>query len=190
MPRKTSIVTAACLVLFAAFVSPVFAIDQDALAKESEAYCASTAKSEPTSPSTIIAKVNEAAKLLSVEGREAFPKFKGKGSPFIYEGTYIWIHTLENSEMLMHPIKYKMEGQNYTSMKDVKGKRFFVTINRLVKEKGEGWVEYYWPIPGTKENVRKVSFVKGVKLPDGTDVVLGSGIYNANETELAKLEIH
>ncbi len=179
------------LSLIALFALPAMAeMSPEALAAESLAYCKSTAKDTPMSPSTIVAKVNEAHALLSAEGTAAYPKFKGNGSPFLYSGTYIWIHALADATMLMHPIKHKMEGKNYVGLKDKKGKRFFVTMNELVGEKGEGWVEYYWPNPATNSIVRKVSFVKKCSLPDGTNVVIGSGIYKGSEAEMAKLEIH
>lgn len=162
----------------------------EALAQESEAYVKSTAKETPTQPETIVTRVEEAAKLLAAEGAAAFPKFKGKGSRFLYEGTYIWIHTLDSAEMLVHPIKHKMEGKKLIGLKDKKGKRFFTVMNNLVKEHGEAWVEYYWPKPGTKDLVRKVSYVKRATLPDGREVVIGSGIYNGDPAAMEKLTIH
>lgn len=160
------------------------------LASESEAYCKSTAKERPTPPQVIVDRVNAACALLEKEGTAAFPKFKGKGSEFLFEGTYIWIHDLKGAKMLMHPIKYKMEGNKYIGLKDKTGKRFFVTMNKLVKEKGSAWVSYMWPKPGTDELVKKISYVKGCKAADGVDLVLGCGIYNSSEEDLAKLEIH
>jgi hypothetical protein len=161
-----------------------------ALAAESEAYCASTVNpARPTPPEAVVAKVNEACALLEKEGTAAFPKFSGKGGAFLYEGTYVWVHRLEDAEMLMHPIKYKMVGNKLIGLKDAKGKRFFVTMNDLVREKGEGWVEYFWPKPGTTESVRKISFVKKCKLPDGVEVVVGSGLVNFSEADVAKLEL-
>ena len=177
-----------CMV-FNCMVLPVSAMSPEELAAETEAYTKSTVKDTPTKPESIIAKVDEACALLSKEGQAAFPQFKGKGSPFLYEGTYIWIHGLKDSVMLMHPIKYKMEGNNLVGLKDKNGKRFFVTMNELVTEKGQGWVEYMWPTPGTNEVVRKVSFVKKCTLPDRTEVVVGSGIYNGDQAAVAKLEI-
>jgi hypothetical protein len=169
---------------------PAFAdMSPDELAAESEAYTKTTAKTTPTKPETIVAKVDEACALLSAEGQAAFPKFKGKDSPFLYEGTYIWVHSLKEGVMLMHPIKNKMEGNNLIGLKDKNGKRFFVTMNDLAEKAGEGWVEYMWPTPGTNEVVRKVSYIKKCTLPDATDVVIGSGIYNGDEAAMAKLEI-
>ena len=162
-----------------------------ALAAESEAYCTTTInKDRPTPPAIIIAKVNEACALLEKEGVAAFPKFQGKNSPFIYEGSYVWVHSLSNGEMLMHPIKYKMTGNILVGLKDSNGKRFFVVMNDLVREKTEGWVEYFWPKPGTQETVRKISFVKKCKMPNGGEVVVGSGLYNFSEADVAKLELH
>jgi len=179
------------LALFIWMAVPVLAeISPEDLAKESEAYTNSTAKTTPTKPETIVAKVDEACALLSKEGTAAFPKFKGKNSPFLYEGTYIWVHSLKEGTMLMHPIKFKMEGKELIGLKDKDGKRFFVTMNDLAASNGQGWVEYMWPTPGTNEVVRKVSYVKKTTFPDGTEVVVGSGIYNGDEAAMAKLEIH
>jgi hypothetical protein len=162
-----------------------------ALAAESEAYCASTLnQARPTPPETVAGKVREACALVEKEGPAAFPKFSGKDSAFLYEGTYVWIHTLAEGRMLVHPIKYKMVGNNLIGLKDTHGKRFFVVMNDLVTEKGEGWVEYYWPKPGTQESVRKISFVKKCRLPDGTDVVVGSGLVNFSDADVAKLDLH
>jgi hypothetical protein len=181
-------------VVMTAFSLQVFAADDAAaaaLAKESEDYCASTInKDHTTPPAVVIAKVNEACALLEKEGTAAFPKFSGKGCAFLYEGTYIWVHRLENSEMLVHPIKYKMVGNQMVGLKDANGKRFFVAMNNLVKEKGEGWVEYYWPKPGSQDSTRKISFVKKSKLADGTEVVVGSGLVNFSDADMAKLELH
>lgn len=186
---KSSVILCACaLLLFQ--VMPAQAKSPAELASESEAYCKSTAKERPTSPQAIIDKVNAGSAVLAKEGTAAFPKFKGNGSPFLFEGTYIWVHNLKEGKMLMHPIKYKMEGNKYIGLKDKTGKRFFVIMNKVVKEKGSGWVSYMWPKPGSKGLVKKISYVKGVKSADGIDLVLGCGIYNGNQAELAKLEIH
>jgi cytochrome c len=188
---KTRILlTIASLAGVLGFTAVCTAADPAALAAESEAYCTSTIKERPTPPDVIVSKVKEAAALLEKEGPAAFPKFSGKESPFIYEGTYIWIHTLADAEMLVHPIKNKMVGNKLVGLKDTNGKRFFVVMNDLVREKGEGWVEYFWPKPGTQESVRKISFVKKCKMSNGVEVVLGSGIYNGAEADLAKLELH
>ena len=162
-----------------------------ALAAESTTYCASTLNTNrPTPPSAIIDKVNEACALLQKEGPAAFPKFCGKGSPFIYEGTYVAVQGLADGKMLVHPILYKMVGQNLMSLKDSKGKRNTAVMADLCREKGEGWVEYYWPKPGTDTIVRKITFVKKCTMSDGTDVMVISGLYNYSDADVAKLDLH
>ncbi len=187
---KKIVNTLVVALLLALMAAPAFAeVSAEELAVESEAFVKTTEKTTPVMPETIMAKVDQACALLAKEGQAAFPKFKGKGSAFLFDGTYIWIHTLKETKMLMHPIKFKMEGNELIGLKDEKGKRFFVAMNNLVNEKGQGWVEYFWPVPGSKEIVRKVSFVKKATLPDGTDVVVGCGIYNGDPAAIAKLDI-
>ncbi|MBF0117649.1 MAG: cache domain-containing protein [Desulfobacterales bacterium] len=162
----------------------------DEEAKESEAYCNSTAKTEPTPLSLIIQKVDEGCAILQNEGLAALPKFRGKGSSFLFDGTYIWIHGFKDNKMIQHPIKNKMEGKDLTDLVDKNGKKFFMMMNNVVKEKGAGWVEYLWPKPGTKDYVKKISYVKGCKTKEGQEVVLGCGIYNSKKEEIDKLELH
>jgi|WetSurMetagenome_2_1015567.scaffolds.fasta_scaffold221840_2 cytochrome c len=176
--------------LFVGFASLTNVCAQDdavreALAQETEAYCASTASTKAT-PEMIIQKVNEGAELVAKEGEAAFPKFQGKGSPFVFAGTYIWIHDGAGI-MKMHPIKWKMNGKDYIGLKDVNGKRFFAEMNDCARAKGTCWVDYMWPKPGEKESSRKISYVKLVKAPDGQELVLGCGIYEMSEAEMNKL---
>lgn len=156
----------------------------DELNAESEAYCTETASTKPT-VDMVIAKVNEACKVLESEGSAAFPKFKGKGSSFIFAGTYIWINDMDGI-MVMHPIKYKMDGQDLNNIKDANGKRLFVEFIEVCKAKGSGWVDYMWPKPGEKAPSQKVSYVKKA-LIDGKEMVVGSGIYDVPADEIAKL---
>jgi hypothetical protein len=185
------------LVVFAASVAiapRLSAQDTDpaaALAAESAAYCTSTLnKDRPTPPSVVIDKVNEACALLTKEGPAAYPKFSGKNSPFIYEGTYIAVQDLNSGEEYVHPIQYKMVGQKLKAQKDAKGKPVFVIMSSVVREKGEGWVEYYWPKPGTQEIIHKISFVKKCTMSNGADVVVISGTSNISADDAAKLDLH
>jgi len=154
------------------------------LAAESTAYCQSTATTKPT-PEMIMAKVDQAAKLLEKEGTAAFPKFMGNGSEFLFAGTYIWINDL-NGVILMHPIKDKLVGKNLTGIKDKTGKRFIAMGVELAEEKGSGWIGYLWPKPGEQEVSPKVSYVKKVRTSDGNDMVLGCGVYDMNDQLVKK----
>ncbi len=148
---------------------------ETALAKESEKYCKSTA-TKPPAVKTIMDKVKEAVTLLKKEGSKAFPKFKGKDSAFIFNGTYLWIHTMDG-KMLMHPLKPDMVGQEILKIKDADGTQFFSQMNDVVKEKDQGWVSYKWPKPGEKESSVKVSYVHSATIDD-QKVVVGCGVYN------------
>jgi len=85
--------------------------------------------------------------------------------------------------MLMHPIKPAMENQNFIGLKDGNGKRFFVDMITICKDKGDGWVDYTWPKPGEKERSLKVSYVKKATF-DGKDVVVGCGVYDMTLEEI------
>ncbi len=154
------------------------------LAAESTAFCQSTAATKPT-PEMVMAKVLQAAKLIEKEGSDAFPKFMGKGSEFLFAGTYIWINDL-NGVILMHPIKDKLVGKNLTGIKDKTGKRFIAMGVQVAETEGSGWIGYLWPKPGEKEVSPKVSYVKKVRTPDGSDMVLGCGVYDMNDELLKK----
>lgn len=174
------LVLSACWCAFgeeAAKSEEVVAKSAEELAVESEAYCVETEKDAASlTPKMVIDKVNSAAALLVKDGKGAFAKFKGKGSEYIFGGTYIWIHDI-NGVMQMHPVKPKMEGKQLLGLKDENGKLFFVEMNNLVKEKGSGWVIYVWPKPGAEETSPKVSYVKLVKVGE-EELVVGCGVYD------------
>ena len=91
-----------------------------------------------------------------------------------YEGNnYFWINDAK-PVMIMHPIKPSLDGQNLSGFKDPNGKQLFVEMARVAKEKGAGFVDYYWPKPGQEKPAPKISYVK--MQPDWNWIV-GSGIY-------------
>ena len=89
------------------------------------------------------------------------------------DNDYFWINDLE-PKMLMHPNFPELDGKNLSNDKDPTGKYLFVEMVNICKEKGEGFVTYMWPKPGTKQPVPKLSYVKLFK-PWGW--IVGSGIY-------------
>lgn len=184
MPRIIPLLAA--LLCASATLASVGAAEADLadLAKVATAKCEATAKDRPT-PQQIVAKVKEAAALIEKEGEAAFPKLRGD-SPFIFGGTYIWIHDLDTNVMYMHPIKPKMEGKSQAGMADVKGKPIFIEMARVISEQGgAGWVDYVWPKPGEKEPSLKVSYVKLAK-HGGKNYVLGCGAYDITLEEIQK----
>ncbi|MDO6526475.1 methyl-accepting chemotaxis protein [Motilimonas sp. 1_MG-2023] len=86
---------------------------------------------------------------------------------------YFWINDM-GPNMVMHPIKPKLDGQSLANVKDPNGKSLFVAFTEVVRKQGAGFVDYQWPKPGFEEPVDKISFVKGYQ-PWGW--VIGTGIY-------------
>ena len=91
-----------------------------------------------------------------------------------YKGNeYFWINDLA-PRMVMHPMKPELDGSDLSENKDPNGKKIFIEFARVAKEKGSGFVDYMWPMPGQSKPVSKISYVKYFE-PWGW--VIGSGIY-------------
>nr|WP_168201599.1 methyl-accepting chemotaxis protein [Phreatobacter aquaticus] len=86
---------------------------------------------------------------------------------------YFWINDLQ-ARMIMHPIRRDMNGQDQSAFQDPNGKRIFVEFARVVREKGQGFVDYMWPKPGATAPQPKLSHVVGFQ-PWGW--VIGTGVY-------------
>ncbi|SEI71138.1 methyl-accepting chemotaxis protein [Allopseudospirillum japonicum] len=86
---------------------------------------------------------------------------------------YFWVNDMQ-VVIVMHPIKPELDGRNLSGFQDPNGKRLFDEFVRIVREQGEGFVDYLWPKPGQEEPVAKISYVKGFQ-PWGW--VVGNGIY-------------
>jgi methyl-accepting chemotaxis protein len=87
---------------------------------------------------------------------------------------YFWINDLHPT-MLMHPIKPELNGKDLSEMKDPNGFKLFVEFTKIGQsDKGEGFVSYLWPKPGSPQPEPKISFVRQVKQ---WKWILGSGVY-------------
>jgi signal transduction histidine kinase len=157
--------------------------EQKKLALASETYCKSTATTKAT-PAQIIENVKKACALIDKEGAKAFAQFQGDKSAFIFGGTYLVINDFDGV-MLLHPMKPEMIGKNFLELKDKNGKLFYSEMVKLSKEKGEGWVDFFWPKAGATEPSQKVSYVNKAKC-DGKDVVVSCGIYDVTLADIEK----
>ncbi len=91
-----------------------------------------------------------------------------------YDGTeYFWVNDMA-PKVLMHTAKPELEGKDMSAVKDPNGKLIFNEFVATVKNNGKGFVDYYWPKPGEKDPVAKISYVMGFA-PWGW--IVGSGIY-------------
>ena len=86
---------------------------------------------------------------------------------------YFWINDMHPT-MIMHPYKPKLNGKDLSQIKDPNGKKLFVEFAKVCREKGEGFVDYYWPKYGADKPQPKVSFVKLFKK---WNWIIGTGMY-------------
>jgi signal-transduction protein with cAMP-binding, CBS, and nucleotidyltransferase domain len=87
---------------------------------------------------------------------------------------YFWIIDY-SPRMIMHPYRKELIGTNLSDFKDSHEKKLFVDAASLVKEKGEGFINYYWQWKDdTTRIVPKLSYVKG---DDQWQWLVGTGIY-------------
>ena len=89
------------------------------------------------------------------------------------QNNYFWVNDF-TPNMVMHPIKPKLNGQNIAGVKDPDGKALFIEMVDITKAQGEGFVYYKWAKPGFDEPLDKIGFVKGFT---PWQWILGSGTY-------------
>ena len=129
------------------------------------------------------AKCQEAAKLLSEKGEAALPEFNDNKGPWVFKDSYVFVYDMDG-KIIGHPIMPHLRNKNVLGMKDAKGKMFGNDFLAIAKsEKGHGWSQYYWPVPGSKEPTMKVSYI--LKVP-GKEMFVGSGIANVTKEDAIK----
>jgi methyl-accepting chemotaxis protein len=89
------------------------------------------------------------------------------------EQDYFWINDM-TPKMVMHPINPALDGKDLSENKDPNGKRLFMDFVGVCRDKGEGFVDYLWPMPGHEAPVPKLSYVK---LFEPWGWIVGTGIY-------------
>lgn len=122
--------------------------------------------------------VREAEALLQQKGQEAYPELRTKGSKWFRDDTYFFVWSMDGKRAF-HAADPSKEGQNDVGLTDVHGRpyvsMFFEAAN---SPRGEGWIHYMYPEPGDIFPTWKSTFVKRVTYPDGSQYLVGSGIYN------------
>ena len=90
------------------------------------------------------------------------------------EKDYFWINDLQ-PEMVMHPYRPDLEGQDLRDYTDPDGVHVFEEFVRIVKAQGAGYANYKWQWKDDPERVEpKLSYVKGFE-PWGW--IVGTGVY-------------
>lgn len=122
--------------------------------------------------------VREAAARLEQEGEKAYAEFRGKGSKWFHDETYLFIWSMEGVRMF-HAADPAGEGHDVRGMKDILGRPIGkMILDTGASEPGEGWVHYMFPEPGTLFPTWKSTFAKRVTYPSGRQHVVCCGIYN------------
>ena len=86
---------------------------------------------------------------------------------------YFWVNDT-TPKMIMHPVKPELNGKPVGEMADPNGKKLFIAMVDVCREKGFGYVDYMWPKPGEEKPVAKLSYVAEFK-PWGW--IIGTGVY-------------
>ena len=86
---------------------------------------------------------------------------------------YFWIQD-RDIRMVMHPVTPELNGKDLSTIKDPNGKPLFAEMEKAVARDGEGYVEYVWNKPGSKEPQPKLSYVRSFE-PWGW--IVGNGVY-------------
>lgn len=87
---------------------------------------------------------------------------------------YFWITDMQ-PRMVMHPYRSDLDGQDLSNYRDNDGKLLFMDFVRVVRQRGDGYVDYLWQWKDAPARiVPKLSYVKGFK-PWGW--IIGTGIY-------------
>ncbi len=93
-----------------------------------------------------------------------------------FEGDIGYLFLLDLKGTALIHVDEKIIGKNIMHIQDVNGKFILKEFNRVLQEKGEGFVDYYWYIVSEdkKEMHYKISFVKMLKFYDW---YVGAGEY-------------
>jgi methyl-accepting chemotaxis protein len=85
---------------------------------------------------------------------------------------YFWINDF-NHVVVMHPNK-DIVGKDQSNNRDPKGTYMFQEFVRVCRDKGAGFVEYWWAKPNERDPSPKISYVKAFQ---PWEWILGTGIY-------------
>jgi methyl-accepting chemotaxis protein len=86
---------------------------------------------------------------------------------------YFWIQDMQ-PQMIMHPYKPELNGQDLSDATDPEGKHLFREMVRVCQNKGQGFVRYMWPKYEGEDPIPKLSYVK---LFEPWGWIIGTGLY-------------
>lgn len=123
----------------------------------------------------IITMVKSAVKLIEAKGEAAFTELNVQNGPWHKGATAIFVSDEQGVE-LVNAAQPKMVGKNLWDYKDANGKLVVQEQWKLVKAKGEGWMDCQWVKPGTDKAVFCRSFLK-MATHKGKRYLVGAAYY-------------
>ncbi|HXE96423.1 MAG TPA: methyl-accepting chemotaxis protein [Dongiaceae bacterium] len=85
---------------------------------------------------------------------------------------YLWIHDFNNI-MVSHPDP-RLEGKDQSDLRDPNGIYILQEITKVCRDKGEGYVNYVWKVPGQEEMKPKITFARAIP---SRNWIIATGIY-------------
>lgn len=98
-------------------------------------------------------------------------EFTNPKGPFVQDEMYIFVLDPKGI-MIAHGVNEKYIGKNFIGIKDSTGKSFIREIINAANVNGNGWIDYQWYSPVTKETKNKSVYFERVD-----DLIFCSGIY-------------
>jgi signal transduction histidine kinase len=89
-------------------------------------------------------------------------------------GDYYILVAGPDGTVLCHPSD-DLIGKPQAGVINSRGEKVGEMVEKMVAEKGKGWVEYYWKRSGRSEEEIKSTYVMGVSGPDGKVYTVGAG---------------
>ncbi|WP_345976149.1 cache domain-containing protein [Sulfurimonas sp. HSL3-7] len=129
----------------------------------------------PVQESFVVDAVDSAVKLIEREGIRAFDTLRDRRSQYIYQDTYVFVIAEDGLE-LVNAAFPKLEGRNVMEYKDADGNYMVKAFIEVARNKGDGWVNYFWPKPGDVERYQKSTYVRKAMV-DGKMFVVCAGLY-------------
>jgi cytochrome c len=102
---------------------------------------------------------------------KAYAAFSDPAGGFQAKDLYVFCMDL-NGVMTAHAKKPELVGKNLSEFNKY-GDPLFKNMVAVAKDKGEGWVDYNWPYPGTEEIKPKTSYI----MTNKAGVFCGVGAY-------------
>ncbi len=112
---------------------------------------------EMGTPDEAKAMSQKAAALVNQKGSDAFATFAAADGGFLTKDLYVFCMDLEG-KMLSHAKKPGLIGKNLKEFNKY-GDTLFQDMIAVASGKGEGWVDYKWPYPGSEEVKEKTSYI-------------------------------